>query len=215
MPPPACPEERLRNGAARSMALGAGGGQSPIVKGPFSHSTWACAPAQGRGGCQIGDTCFLAGWSLVGTRRSSAPTEGLPGRCVYHPHPTEPSVPRGSPAGPVHTQTEVMGLLEAKGLRLLAWLLAFGPSDAFLANLEVWGLRRTRCIFPSFGPRSAAPRALRDQCPPPQPAPKAWFWGGGSRRRTTDTGQLECVWEAWVRSKGCGASCLRGWEGRG
>lgn len=89
--PPACPEERLRNGASGSMALGVGGGQSPIVRGPFPHSTRACAPAQGRGGCQLGDTCFLTGLLItVGTRRSSAPTEGLTGRCVNHPNPTDP-----------------------------------------------------------------------------------------------------------------------------
>ena len=89
--PPACPEERLRNGASGSMALGVGGGQSPIVRGPFPHSARACAPAQGRGGCQLGDTCFLTGLLItVGTRRSSAPTEGLTGRCVNHPNPTDP-----------------------------------------------------------------------------------------------------------------------------
>lgn len=58
----ACPEESLRNGGARSMAQGAGGGQrSPIVRRPFPHSAWLCTPAWGWGWDRLGDTRSLAG----------------------------------------------------------------------------------------------------------------------------------------------------------
>ena len=94
----ACPEESLRNGGARSMAQGAGGGQSPIVRRPFPHSAWLCTPAWGRGGDRLGDTCSLAGrLALSGgdTEALEHPQRQLKDRWVNHPNPTEPLPPGG------------------------------------------------------------------------------------------------------------------------